>query len=144
MAWQIQKYRKCLLAQKYSKKADNTVAHLHAGEADADEEVGHPVDEHRDGHRRRPRSLREQLGRDHPRDGARAHREEDHEAEGGHHRQVRHPVYHLLHVAKKLLSGGRITVLSRQGGVIAFKIKFWLGCERGTGSVCLKVVLFLY
>jgi len=53
-------------------------------EAYADGEVGHPVDEHGDGHGRRPRTLAEELGRNHPRYGAGADGEEHNESENGH------------------------------------------------------------
>lgn len=77
--------------------------HLHGGEPDAHQEIGHPVDEHRYRHRRRPRPLREQLRGYHPGNRARSDGEEHHETQDGDHRQVRHPVYHLLHVTEKLL-----------------------------------------
>lgn len=79
------------------------MANLHAGESNADHKVGHPIDQHRNGHGTGPGTLREQFRRYHPRYGARADSEEDHKAKGGHHREVGHPVDHFLHITKKLL-----------------------------------------
>lgn len=78
---------------------------LHSREANTDEEVGQPIDEHGNGHGSWPRSLGEQLSRDHPGYGSRPNREEHNEAQDRYDRQVRHPVYHFLYVTKKLLSG---------------------------------------
>lgn len=88
-------------------------SYLHTGEADAYDEVCHPIDEYGDGHGAGTRALREQLGSDEPRDGARSHREEHHEAESGHHRQIAHPIDHFLHIPEELLSGDSNDVLSR-------------------------------
>lgn len=55
--------------------------YFHAGEADADDEISHPVDQHGDGHGAGPRALREQLGGDHPRDRAGTHGEEYHKTQ---------------------------------------------------------------
>lgn len=52
--------------------------------------------------------MREQFGRDHPRDGAGAHGEKYDEKERRDDRQIRHPVNHFLHITEKLLSGSRI------------------------------------
>lgn len=78
-------------------------AHLKAGESDADDKVGHPIDEHRDGHSTGTRPLGEELGSDHPRNGARSHGEEDDKGQHRHHGQVAHPVDHFLNITKKFL-----------------------------------------
>lgn len=72
-------------------------------EAYADGEIGYPIDEHGDGHSRRPGTLAEELGCDHPWYGARADSEKHHEPKNGHDCQVRHPVDHFLHKTEKLL-----------------------------------------
>jgi len=61
-------------------------ADLHGREADGDDKVCTPVDEDRHGHGGGARALGEQLRRDHPGDGSRAHRKEHNVEEGGHNR----------------------------------------------------------
>ena len=70
--------------QEHAERQEGVVLEgcLHGGEADAHEEVGAPVDQHGDGHGRGTGTLREELGRDHPRDGAGADGEEDHVEQG--------------------------------------------------------------
>ena len=60
-----------------------TPSNLHSWETNRHQEVCTPVDQ--DGHRHggRPGPLREELGCDHPRDGAGSDSEEDHVEEGG-------------------------------------------------------------
>lgn len=84
------------------------ISYLHTWKTDANHKISYPIDEDRDRHGRRSRTLREQFGRDHPRDRARPHGKKYHEKEGGHDRQIRHPVNHFLHITEKLLSGSRI------------------------------------
>ena len=47
----------------------SAATYLHGGEAQTDDEVGGPVDDDGHTHGGRSRTLREQLSRDHPRDG---------------------------------------------------------------------------
>lgn len=81
---------------------------LQRWETDANEEIRYPIDEHRNRHGGWAGPLREQLGSDHPRDGAGPEGEEHDEAERGDDGQVRHPVNHLLHIAEELLLGRRV------------------------------------
>lgn len=84
------------------------IPYLHTWKTDANHKISYPIDEDRDRHGRRSRTLREQFGRDHPRDGTRTHGKKYHEKERRHDRQIRHPVNHFLHITEKLLSGSRI------------------------------------
>lgn len=55
--------------------------YLHSWEANANKEVGHPVNEHGDGHGSGAGTLGEQFGSDHPWNGAWTHGEEHDEAQ---------------------------------------------------------------
>ncbi len=77
--------------------------YVHRRKTDTHDEVRRPIDQNANGHGCRPRTLREQFGRYHPRYGARTDGEEHHKSQGRSHRQIRHPTNHILHVAKKLL-----------------------------------------
>lgn len=81
----------------------NVHSYLKAGESDADDKVGHPIDEHGDGHGTRTWPLGEQLCGDHPRNGAWSDGEEDDKGQHGDHGQVAHPVDHFLNITKKFL-----------------------------------------
>lgn len=85
-----------------------TTTNLQRWETDANDEIRYPIDEYRDRHGGWAGTLREQLGSDHPRDGAGPEGEEHDEAERGDDGQVRHPVNHLLHKAEELLLGRRV------------------------------------
>jgi hypothetical protein len=83
--------------------------YLNTEEEGGDEEVTEPIDEGCDRHGCRSGSLREQLGRDHPGDGARPHREEYNEGQREDDSQVRNPVQHVLEHLEKLLRQTRVS-----------------------------------
>ena len=62
-----------------------SLSHLHGRETNRHQEVRTPVDKNGHRHGGRPGALREELGRDHPGDGAGSHSEEHHVEEGGDH-----------------------------------------------------------
>lgn len=114
--------------------------YLHTGESVPYDEVGHPIDEHGDGHGAGARSLGEQLRRDEPWNGTGTHREEHHEAERRYHWQVAHPINHFLHIPEELLSGDSNDVLSRHRPEEEINRKH--KCSSHTRlSVCLSITL---
>ena len=74
--------------------------YLHCWKSDCYQKVCTPVDKHGHGHGRGPRALGEELGGDHPGDGAGPHREEHDVEQRGDHGEPPDPGHQLLGIVK--------------------------------------------